>query len=83
MPVNIIATAFSDGLSAIPLGWTAVKVIPILAVLYVLKWFFNGAVNGSERNMHSKVVMVTVSLYIRYTKCELFTYVNAREERLV
>jgi hypothetical protein len=26
-----------------------------------LKWYFNGAVNGSERNMHSKVVMVTVS----------------------
>lgn len=61
MPVNIIATAFSEGLSAIPLGWTAVKVVPVLALLYLLKWFFNGAVNGSERDMHSKVVMVTVS----------------------
>ncbi|KAH3980177.1 hypothetical protein HBI70_007370 [Parastagonospora nodorum] len=59
MPVNIIAAAFSEGLSSIPGGWTAVKIIPALALLYLLKWYFNGAVNLSERNMHSKVVMVT------------------------
>jgi hypothetical protein len=61
MPVNILATVFSEGLGAIPLGWTIVKVVPFLAVLYLLKWYFNGATNGSERNMHSKVVIVTVS----------------------
>jgi uncharacterized membrane protein (DUF106 family) len=60
MPVNILAQAFSEGLSSIPLGWTVVKVVPIFALLYLLKWYFNGAVNQSERNMHSKVVMVTV-----------------------
>ncbi|KAL5114656.1 hypothetical protein ACEQ8H_007449 [Pleosporales sp. CAS-2024a] len=59
MPVNIIATAFAEGLSAIPLGWTVVKVAPVLALVYLLKWYFNGAVNKSERNMHSKVIMVT------------------------
>ncbi|KAF1941827.1 NAD(P)-binding protein [Clathrospora elynae] len=59
MPVNILAQAFSEGLDSIPLGWTVVKVAPFFAVLYLLKWFFNGATNGSERNMHSKVIMVT------------------------
>ncbi|KAH7414190.1 hypothetical protein DE146DRAFT_627255 [Phaeosphaeria sp. MPI-PUGE-AT-0046c] len=59
MPVNILATVFAEGLSSIPFGWTVVKVAPVLALLYLLKWYFNGAVNGSERNMHSKVVMVT------------------------
>jgi hypothetical protein len=69
MPVNILATVFSEGLGAIPLGWTIVKVVPFLAVLYLLKWYFNGATNGSERNMHSKVVIVTVSRAPRTTTC--------------
>ncbi|RMZ69182.1 alcohol dehydrogenase [Pyrenophora seminiperda CCB06] len=51
--------AFSEGLDSIPYGYTAVQVAVVSAVLYVLKWFFNGASNGSERNMHSKVIMVT------------------------
>ncbi|KAL6703183.1 hypothetical protein ACN47E_010112 [Coniothyrium glycines] len=59
MPVNILAQAFSEGLDSIPFGWTVVKAVSVFAVLYLLKWFFNGATNGSERNMHSKVVMVT------------------------
>lgn len=60
MPINILASAFYEGVDTIPFGWTIVKVVPVVAVLYVLKWFFNGATNKSERNMHSKVVMVTV-----------------------
>jgi hypothetical protein len=62
MPVNIIAQALAEGVDSIPYGWTIVKAAAVCAVLYALKWFFNGANNGSERNMHSKVVMVTVSL---------------------
>lgn len=61
MPVNILAQVFAEGLDSVPYGWAVVKVAPVFIVLYLLKWFFNGAVNGSERNMHSKVVMVTVS----------------------
>lgn len=61
MPVHILAKGWSEGISSIPLGWTVVKVAPCLAVLYLLKWYFNGAVNTSERNMHSKVIMMTVS----------------------
>jgi|TARA_R110002003_G_scaffold184_3_gene14396 small-conductance mechanosensitive channel len=71
MPVNILAQAFSEGLDSIPLGWTVVKLSPIFALLYLLKWYFNGAVNQSERNMHSKVVMVTVGI-CAVTKSESF-----------
>jgi hypothetical protein len=60
MPIHIFAQVAFDGLSAIPFGWTIAKVVLCSALVYLLKWFFNGAVNGSERNMHSKVVMVTV-----------------------
>ncbi len=66
MPVNILATAFDQGLDSIPYGWAGLKFASVCAVLYVLKWFFNGATNGSERNMHSKVVIVTVSLSYVY-----------------
>ncbi|KAH8731153.1 hypothetical protein GQ44DRAFT_643397 [Phaeosphaeriaceae sp. PMI808] len=59
MPVNILATIFDQGLDTIPFGWTIVKAAPVFALLYLLKWHFNGAVNKSERNMHSKVIIVT------------------------
>ncbi|KAF1956111.1 NAD(P)-binding protein [Byssothecium circinans] len=59
MPVHILARGWSEGISAVPYGWTLVKIAPWLAVLGLLKWYFNGAVNSSERNMHSKVVMMT------------------------
>jgi hypothetical protein len=60
MPLNILATGFFEGFDRVPFGWTAIKVIPCLAIVYLLKWYFNGAVNTSERNMHSKVVIITV-----------------------
>ena len=62
MPVNILAQALDQGIDSIPYGWTILKAVSVIAVLYVLKWYFNGANNSSERNMHSKVVMVTVSV---------------------
>ncbi|KAF2731161.1 NAD(P)-binding protein [Polyplosphaeria fusca] len=59
MPLPILAEVIYGGVSAIPFGWQAVKIIPGLAVLYLLKWFFAGATNASERTMHSKVVLIT------------------------
>lgn len=61
MPIGILHQGFTEGLESIPYGWPILKVVSVCGVLYLLKWFFNGAVNTSERNMHSKVVMVTVS----------------------
>jgi hypothetical protein len=65
MPIGFVTYGFTEGLSQIPYGWTALKLAIGFGVLYLLKWFFNGAINGSERNMHSKVIMVTVSGYGR------------------
>lgn len=60
MPVPLISQTLSDGLSSIPYAWTVAKTLPWLLVIYLLKSYFGGAVNRSERLMHSKVVMITV-----------------------
>lgn len=36
------------------------KYAPWLLLLWLLKYFSSGAKNTSERNMHSKVIMLTV-----------------------
>lgn len=60
MPVYIGAQVLFDGLDSVPFIWPILKTVPWLGALYLLKSFFGGASNGSERNMHSKVVLVTV-----------------------
>ncbi len=60
MPIHILASGWSEGLSALPYGWTLLKLAPCLAVVYLLKFYCSGDVNRSERNMHSKVVVMTV-----------------------
>ena len=59
MPVPIISQVFAEGLGSIPFLLPIAKAAPWLALIYLLKWYFSGASNGSERNMHGKVVMVT------------------------
>lgn len=62
MPVYIATQAAFQGLDSIPFLWPILKAIPWLGALVLLKLYFAGSSNGSERNMHGKVVMVTVSL---------------------
>ncbi|KAL5443106.1 hypothetical protein PMIN06_008809 [Paraphaeosphaeria minitans] len=59
MPVYIAGRVWEEGIAAVPYGWILLKLIPVVGVIYLLKLYFNGAVNTSERNMHSKVVMMT------------------------
>ena len=59
MPVYIATQAFLDGVDSVPFIWPILKTLPWLGLLYILKVFFSGASNTSERNMHGKVVMVT------------------------
>lgn len=61
MPIQILAEVSWRGLSSIPYGYTAVKVLACVLIISLLKYYFGGARNTSERVMHSKVVMVTVS----------------------
>jgi hypothetical protein len=60
MPLHIAAQGLFSGISSIPYAWTVLKIAPWLVLLYVLKRYFNGATNTSERTMHSKVIMMTV-----------------------
>lgn len=64
MPVYIVAQALFDGIGSIPYAWTILKAIPCLFLLLVLKGYFGGATNKSERKMHSKVVMITVRVLL-------------------
>ncbi|KAL4941023.1 hypothetical protein BDV06DRAFT_9188 [Aspergillus oleicola] len=59
MPIPIITTGIAEGLSSIPYSYTILKVLPWILLVTGLKYYFGGARNGSERVMHSKVVMVT------------------------
>jgi hypothetical protein len=61
MPVPILAELSDRGITAIPYFWDTLKLIPWLAVLYLLKVYFSGAKCRAERLMHGKVVMITVS----------------------
>jgi hypothetical protein len=60
MPVYIATQGFLEGWDSIPFLWPILKTAPWLGALYLLKLYFGGANNGSERNMHGKVVMMTV-----------------------
>ena len=60
MPIHILASAIFDGVSLLPFVIPLVKVLPPLFLIWLLKMYFGGASNNSERLMHSKVVMITV-----------------------
>ncbi|TKX19756.1 short chain dehydrogenase-like protein 17 [Elsinoe australis] len=59
MPVPVLRQVLTDGLDSVPYASTLLKIALVLGIVYAFKTFFQGAFNGSERNMHGKVVMVT------------------------
>lgn len=60
MPVPILAELVSNGLPGDIDYWNAVKLIAAVAVLIVVKLYCGGATNRSLRQMHSKIIMITV-----------------------
>lgn len=72
MPLPILAESLYKGLSAIPYAYTILKVLPWIALVTVLKIYFGGARNTSERLMHSKIIMITV----RSTALSSITQIN-------
>lgn len=60
MPLPILADALFKGISTIPFALPILKTLPWIVLVYLLKMYFGGASNTSERLMHSKIVMVTV-----------------------
>lgn len=59
MAIYIAAQALFDGIDSVPYLWPLLKTAPWLFLLWLLKTFFQGAKNTSERNMHGKVILVT------------------------
>jgi hypothetical protein len=61
MPVPLLNHLILEGIPGWFDPWNTVKLIAVLSVLAVVKWYSMGASNTSERQMHSKAVMITVS----------------------
>lgn len=61
MPIPLLAEGFDRGLSNIPYIWTIARGLPFLGLIALVKSYFAGAKCQTERVMHGKVVMVTVS----------------------
>ncbi|KAL8690187.1 MAG: hypothetical protein Q9218_004320 [Villophora microphyllina] len=59
MPIPILAEVAYNGASAVPGLVPTLEVLPWLVAIFIMKWYFGGASNVSERLMKSKVVMIT------------------------
>ncbi len=80
MPIDLLADVFGRGVSHIPYLWTVIKLSAAIGVVTLLKLYFAGAKCRSERVMHGKVVMVTVSILSHHAS-DLLTDIP-RVERL-
>lgn len=61
MPLPFLAEVISKGL---PLGlkwWDVIQVVVGVGLIVLIKMYSGGRANRSERTMHSKVIMITVS----------------------
>jgi hypothetical protein len=61
MPIPIIVQGIREGIDSISYAYTVLKIVPWVLLVAALKYYFGGARNGSERVMHSKIIMITVS----------------------
>ncbi|EME41091.1 hypothetical protein DOTSEDRAFT_158206 [Dothistroma septosporum NZE10] len=59
MAIYIAAQALFDGFDSVPYLTRLLKLAPWLLLFWLVKTYFQGARNLSERNMHGKVVIVT------------------------
>ncbi|KAI4181997.1 MAG: hypothetical protein LQ348_004920 [Seirophora lacunosa] len=59
MPIPVLAEVANGGITSIPHLVPFLKLLPWLILVYVMKWYFGGATNRSERLMKSKVIMIT------------------------
>ena len=61
MPIPIVRKVFAEGFDSVPFVVPLLKSVPWIGGVVLLKRYFGGARNGSERDMHGKVVLMTVS----------------------
>ena len=71
MPIYFLSDVVLKGVDAIPSPlFPILKALPLVGLTWLLKWYFAGASNTSERLLHSKVVLVTVSHCARASLAE-------------
>ncbi|KAK6199997.1 uncharacterized protein RJT21DRAFT_5119 [Scheffersomyces amazonensis] len=59
MPVDILTTALFEGTDSVP-GWEYIKTYaPLALALGSIKYYFRGATNTWERDLHGKVYLLT------------------------
>ncbi|KAI9873891.1 MAG: hypothetical protein M1830_010417 [Pleopsidium flavum] len=59
MPIPLLAEGLFRGWRSVPYAGTILRAAPWFILTYLLRLWFGGARNRSERMMHSKVVMIT------------------------
>lgn len=60
MVVPLLAEGLERGLAGLPYLTTVIKTVFAVGVVYLLKIYFGGAKCKSERDMHGKVILITV-----------------------
>jgi len=60
MPIPLLGDLLFKGIHSVPFAVPILKALPCLLLIYLLKIYFGGARNTSERLMRSKVIMITV-----------------------
>jgi len=71
MVVPLLAEGVGRGITNIPHLASIVKSVLFVALIYLLKTYFGGAKCTSERDMHGKVVLITVSLVLGIARITL------------
>lgn len=62
MIIPLIAEAVFNGISFDVNYWNIFKVVALVGAIVLVKLYCRGATNTAERQLHSKVVIVTVRL---------------------
>lgn len=60
MPIPFLAEVVFNGIPGGISYWSVIKGLLAITVIVAIKWYCGGASNSSERQMHSKVIMITV-----------------------
>ncbi len=60
MPIPLLGDLLFKGVHNVPFAVPILKTLPCLLIVWLLKIYFGGARNTSERLMRSKVIMITV-----------------------
>jgi len=62
MVVPLLAAGLGRGITNIPHLSSIANIALFVGLIYILKTYFGGATCKSDRDLHGKVVMITVSL---------------------